>query len=67
MPVSLEKRELTAELLDDVTDFYCGDEPWAREVADWLRDSSRQGALAQVSSGRCKVWLYYAGGGELVG
>jgi GNAT superfamily N-acetyltransferase len=52
----------TAELLPHVQQFDCGDAPFERPLADWLRDDAleaiRRGAL---------VWLFVNAAGDVVG
>src|SRR5437870_2919878 len=47
--------------------FYCGDEPWQREVSDWIKaPRGAGGALDELDRGT-RIWLYVSGAGELVG
>jgi GNAT superfamily N-acetyltransferase len=62
MPAALVAIPFAAELLDQVQAFSCGEEPYERELADWIR----QEALAAMSRGT-KVWLYATEGRELIG
>jgi GNAT superfamily N-acetyltransferase len=52
----------SAELLDLVRDFSCGEEGYERELAEWIR----QEAVSALDRG-CKVWLYVTARKELVG
>ncbi len=52
----------SAELLELVRDFSCGEESYERELADWIRQEA-QTALERGG----KVWLYATARKELVG
>src|SRR5262245_8047965 len=55
------------DLLPKVQGFDCGDEPWEREVSDWLKaPSAEQGAIHDWYRGT-EIWLYATAAGELVG
>lgn len=60
----LKKRRFRPEdiSLDAVQNFYCGDEPWEREVSDWIKG---QGVLDDMQRG--EVWLYRTETDILVG
>jgi len=63
----LVKIEFNKFLLPKVQGFDCGDEPWEREVADWLKaPSAEQGAIYDWYRGT-EIWLYATEAGELVG
>jgi RimJ/RimL family protein N-acetyltransferase len=62
MPPSLVVVPFSAERLDLVKDFSCGEEPHERELAEWIR----QDALPAMSRGT-NVWLYATEDRELVG
>ena len=55
-----------AELLADVRDFSCGDEPWQVEVAQWINGESPDNAVKRASQGT-DVWLYRNSDREVVG
>jgi len=65
VPRLLQVLPFGEELFDVVKTFGCGAEPWEAEVADWIK--RRNGALRQVSRGRCLVWLYFTDEDDLVG
>ena len=65
MPRLLQVRPFTADLLEEVHAFDCGQAPWEIDVSEWLKNRSR--ALRMIARGRCRVWLYYADDGALVG
>ncbi len=52
----LKKLPFSEQLLPVVQHFYCGDDPWEREVADWIKDPDQ--VLTEMKRG-CKVWIYY--------
>ena len=55
------------ELLSKVQAFDCGDEPWEREVSDWIkRPPGQDGAVDALARGMT-VWLYVSEAGELIG
>lgn len=56
MANSLTKVRFTEDYLPAVSDFYCGDEPWEREVADWIRGGPG-GVFDDMKRG-AEVWLY---------
>jgi GNAT superfamily N-acetyltransferase len=62
MPDPLIAVSFSAELLDLVRDFSCGEESYERELADWIR----QEAVSALDRGG-KVWLYATARKELVG
>jgi ribosomal protein S18 acetylase RimI-like enzyme len=67
----LSKVEFAADLLHLVTGFDCGDEEWAREVADWIQKAPGQGGaldeLANRQTHPLTVWLHFNDEQELVG
>ena len=65
MPDVLQKIRFTSALLPKVQQFDCGDEPWEREVSDWIKGGPG-GVLDDLQRG-CEVWLYANNSGELVG
>jgi ribosomal protein S18 acetylase RimI-like enzyme len=62
MPDPLIAVPFSAELLDLIRDFSCGEENYERELADWIRQDS----LPTLARGG-KVWLYATARKELVG
>jgi RimJ/RimL family protein N-acetyltransferase len=52
----------SADLQEHVADFACGDEPYERELADWIRNE----ALPAMERGT-RVWLFVTEEGDLVG
>ncbi len=70
MPRILRKSLFSEQLLPLVQDFDCGDEPWEREVADWIKAPlGAHGALDEMDAGlrSCRVWLYAEQPNEVVG
>jgi len=67
----LSKVEFAEDLLHLVTGFYCGDEEWAREVADWIQKPPGEGGaldeLADRQTHPLTVWLHFNEDEELVG
>src|SRR5579862_8956088 len=68
MPDLLRKRRFTAKdvRLTAVKNFYCGDEKWEQELADWIKGP----VIQDMTHYGCEVWLYYtrrSGRPELVG
>jgi ribosomal protein S18 acetylase RimI-like enzyme len=67
MPSNLIRIPFTEDLLPKVQAFDCGDEPWEREVSDWIKaPRGGGGALDELEHG-ATVWLYVTDDGELVG
>src|SRR5262245_42150133 len=67
MSSDLTKIPFTEELLPKVQGFDCGDEPWEREVSDWIKTPRGQGgALDELQQGN-HVWLYVNEADEVVG
>ncbi|HEY8506142.1 MAG TPA: hypothetical protein VIL46_16265, partial [Gemmataceae bacterium] len=62
MPDLLRFVVFTPESADLVRDFDCGDAPYQRELADWIRDE----AEAALERGT-KVWLYVNQANEIIG
>lgn len=64
---TLVKFEFSEARLDAVQDFYCGEEPWERPVADWIK--SPNGAVAELQKNRSLIgcWLYASQRDGLVG
>jgi len=62
MPDILQPVAFASELLDEVRDFDCGDEPYQQGLADWLLDD----AIPALARGT-KVWLYANQSNEVVG
>jgi ribosomal protein S18 acetylase RimI-like enzyme len=67
MAHELRKIPFTEELLPRVQPFACGDEPWQREVSDWIKaPRGAAGAVDELERGT-RIWLYITEEGELVG
>src|SRR5713226_895376 len=67
MSTELIRIPFTEELLPKVQSFECGDEPWEREVSDWLKSGRGTGsALDDLDHGN-QIWLYATATGELIG
>jgi GNAT superfamily N-acetyltransferase len=62
MSASLIPVAFTAGLLDLVQDFACGDEPYERELAEWIR---KEAIITLDRGGR--VWLYVTPEKAIVG
>src|SRR5262249_41287554 len=71
MPDILQKVVFTETELDLVADFQCGDEPWEKPLADWIKSppTTKNGALYEIArrKGKLQVWLHANQAGELVG
>jgi ribosomal protein S18 acetylase RimI-like enzyme len=70
MPDGLAKHVFTEDDWEEVQSFDCGDEPFAREVTDWLRGPfGSDSALTAIRhpDRPCRVWLYRLEDGALVG
>jgi ribosomal protein S18 acetylase RimI-like enzyme len=70
MSEGLVKVVFTEDNWDEVQSFDCGDEPYAREVSDWLKGPA--GADSALTSIRntdrpVRIWLYRLASGSLVG
>lgn len=59
----LQKIPFSSELQPLVLDFYCGDEPWETEVADWIKSTD---PIKDMQRGT-DVWLYVSEEAEVVG
>jgi ribosomal protein S18 acetylase RimI-like enzyme len=67
MSSNLTRIPFTEELLPKVPGVDCGDEPWEREVSDWIKaPHGAGGALDELQQGN-RVWLYVNEGNEIVG
>ncbi|MBF6591526.1 MAG: GNAT family N-acetyltransferase [Ktedonobacterales bacterium] len=64
MDYTLRQIAFTEDALPHVQDFDCGAEPWALEVAAYLRDA---GSVARWIKSGTDAWLYMTADGELVG
>jgi hypothetical protein len=54
--------------LPEVQRFYCGEDHWAREVAEWIRSPSGENSvLEDMRNYGTEVWLYRDEDGVLVG
>ncbi len=70
----LRKVPFTEELLPDVQDFHCGDQPWEAPLAAWIKAGPdvKNGALDEMKKAaqkgkRLDVWLHVNEAGDLVG
>jgi GNAT superfamily N-acetyltransferase len=66
MAETLTRHVFTKANLPDVQDFYCGDEPYEMEVANWLKGSDEDGVDSALNSINhperpSQVWLYKLG------
>ncbi len=62
MSLPLSAMRFTRELLEQVADFDCGDEPWSSAAADWIKLSPPFScALKSMSQHGTEVWAYFAG------
>jgi hypothetical protein len=66
MADALVKHPFTPDDWPDVQDFDCGDEPYEREVSDWLKGPAEEGvesALNCIADDQRpgRVWLYKLG------
>jgi len=62
MPDQLRAVAFAPELLSEVAEFDCGDEPYQKELATWLQKE----AVSALGRGT-KVWLYINEANEIVG
>lgn len=54
--------------LPEVQQFHCGDEPWDREVADWIKSASGENSVIEdMKRFGTEVWLHRDEQGVLVG
>jgi ribosomal protein S18 acetylase RimI-like enzyme len=65
MDYTLRKIPFTEDALPAVQDFNCGDDAWALEVTEDLKNP--ECIAAWVKSGTAEAWLYITEQGELVG
>ena len=66
MSESLTRHTFSANDLPDVQDFHCGDEPYEKEVAEWLKGPAVEGVDSAINSivhpdKPSRVWLYKIG------
>lgn len=67
MPV-LRPYPFDENLLPLVQDFDCGEDPWERDVSNWLKRTDLDDcAVRRIRDGRCRVWLYAIGRDRIVG
>lgn len=52
--------------LPEIRSFDCGNEPWEREVAEWIKGEPG-GVLDAMRDRHCEVWLYASDADGLVG
>lgn len=65
---TLERFHFSEEHLKRVAGFYCGDAPWEKEVADWIKSDGDPGALFDLKKRRVRgIWLYASKQDGLVG
>jgi ribosomal protein S18 acetylase RimI-like enzyme len=67
MASNLVRIPFTEELLPKVQAFNCGDQPWEREVSEWIKAPRGAGGAIDELDRAAQVWLYLSGDGELVG
>lgn len=65
MDARLTAIPFTKDDLDAVAEFYCGDEPWAEYVADWIKGAPN-GVIEALDMGTA-VWLYLDDNNDIVG
>src|SRR5437588_4236074 len=66
----LKKQRFEEALIDlpEVQAFDCGQEPWEKEVADWIKSrSGDHSVLVDLKTWPSKVWLYWTDTNQLVG
>ena len=63
MAESPTRHPFSAADLPDVQDFYCGDEHYEKEVADWIKGTEGDCAVNSIVHPKkpSRVWLYKAG------
>lgn len=61
--MAIEKIAFTANHLELVQGFDCGDEPWQTEVSDWIKGP----VLQDMEGWGTEVWLYLSGDGQIIG
>src|SRR5437764_15357828 len=67
MASSLIRLPFTEERLASVSGFHCGDDPWEREVSDWIKAPRGSGGAIDALEHGDQVWLYATAQGDLVG
>jgi hypothetical protein len=69
MADTLRTCEFSAELLGAVQHFDCGDRPWEREVAEWIKGRPVGDSVieAMAKTPATRVWLYLSEDGSVVG
>lgn len=68
MPSTLYARTFTAAHLATVSNFDCGDDPWAASAIEWIKAPvERSGALKSMADRGNRVWLYFDPNDALVG
>jgi ribosomal protein S18 acetylase RimI-like enzyme len=69
----IHREPFTAALISEVQEFHCGDDEWALDLADWLRDPrsdvDADTALAALADEdlNCQVWVWRNETGAIVG
>jgi len=67
MSSNLTRIPFAVDLLPMVESFGCGDEPWQREVSDWIKAPPGAGGAVEELEHGAQVWLYATEEGEVVG
>src|SRR4051812_24597696 len=67
MPDALTPVPFTLQMLFVMQEFECGDNPWDREVSDWIKGVEMQDGLRSSLDRGTKVWLYVNANRDVVG
>jgi GNAT superfamily N-acetyltransferase len=67
MPAGLTKRPFTNNDLPLVQSFGCGEEPWEKEVSEWIKAPAGGGGGLDALEQEVKVWLYFDRSGNMLG
>lgn len=67
MPDLIVCEKVTKDKLRLFRDFHCGQDRWARAVAEWITGRSPECAARDIENRRCKVYLYRNQAGQVIG
>jgi len=62
----VRREPFTAAHLEDVRDFQCGHEPWAADLADWIKTDRVLEDLRDPDL-NCRIWIWRNDDGDVVG
>jgi ribosomal protein S18 acetylase RimI-like enzyme len=67
MPDQIICEKLSRDKLHLFRHFHCGEDRWARAVAEWITGRSPECAAKDIQDRRCKVYLYRNQAAQVIG